>query len=1120
MRRTFPTALALLLGLFAGPAGAAELILPQNRSAFYSSEPIEFAVAGLAKGKSATLALVPQGKGAQPLSFRLDGDGSTLLAVLPAHALAPSAYVLRLDGKDAHKITVSSGVNVSTMLLSQTVSDPRTAGGNFFLGNAFSFGLLDRVGRPRLDLRNGRSGGMQAFDNAVRDNLPTVVYMYWTGYVTHKPFGSEKSWAAKDMMEATRLLSFHTAQRLRRYGPNVHMVGALDEPGLSWGKTPAGGMASGFPNWDEADWYSARGWKYTQGPAARPAEDWMKYLTVRCGIMKEMNAQAKKDLKTVWPGLVFSTDLYAPHAVMDGTDPLNQEVNDVPSSHVFVDWGTSRAGALSGLYLEKAHNPTLPIAHAMNGQLFAETVPQPHQSNAYRVTLNAMLAAGLYSNWWLNPTGMKEADLAAINEPGLRVGPLFRQFRPAGHDVAVLWSFTEIGMRQKDTCAREAKKKTGEQIKLLIASMPDVPGAKDKEVEVNAYNVGGNYKEQVLNAHQALVRAGYPAHVLHERVLGDQLKNYKTLVVVGQTFELPKEVRKTIDDWVAKGGTVVVDGTTKAKLPGAVLTKADFRDPGFRWSAFFTKAERKDHPFKSNREASYYLTNYFMEEMVRAAVGPMKDAMKKTKSRPAAVTDSTHLLIEKHVAGKGALYLVLNAHEKLPTIPADKRHYLYNYAAHKATFVLQGIQPGSVVYCIEGADWKKVREVKDWDKPQTATFEPGEMKLFLVAPKNLEPLRLSATPVPSGVRVEAVLESEARTCPHPWPLALTVTGPDGKELYRAHRSTDWRGGYEEVFPLGANASPGRYTVLAESPAGALKATKQFEWKPPAPKLTTLPGRVRVFDETTLRTFLGGKPEVVIATGNEGQKGLAEKLAADLKARGIQATIKPEGEVFRKVAYPRVWSPYATVYSASRPQKRPKDMKVKSEIAVGVAKDGTFTARTKDGKDVRDDWRLPNALVTIGGDGFVDFGGDRELCYEPGVKLYFNDKRQLTVVKGEAKEAKTTKEFRARWARPWARLTSHVGAYQLPAQLPEAWTTDRHLILLGDSKSGTAVAALQASELLPQVADGKYPGAGKALVSFAWSPFGVERNVVLIGASDKVGLEAGIARLVELVPRGK
>src|SRR5260370_28211523 len=103
--------------------------------------------------------------------------------------------------------------------------------------------------------------------------------MYWPGYVRHKPFGSEKSWPDRHMIEATRLLNFHTAQRVRRYAKNVHAVGTLDEPGLSWGKTPAGGMASGFPNWDETDWYAARGWQYTHGPGGRPPEDCLQYIT-------------------------------------------------------------------------------------------------------------------------------------------------------------------------------------------------------------------------------------------------------------------------------------------------------------------------------------------------------------------------------------------------------------------------------------------------------------------------------------------------------------------------------------------------------------------------------------------------------------------------------------------------------------------------------------------------------------------------------------------------------------------------------------------------------------------------------------------------------------------------
>jgi hypothetical protein len=1112
MLRALWPALAFAL-LLAPRAQAAELILPQNRTAFYSTEPVELAVAGLKKGEKTALDIVPASKGLKTHSFPVPGNGSTVLAVLPAGALAPSAYTLRLGGKDAGKITVSAGGDPDTVLMSATVGNPRQAGANFLLGNAFGFGLLDPLGQPAKDLRGRRSSGMQAFDNAVRDNLPTVVYMYWTGYVTHKPFGSEKSWAAKDMMEATRLLSFHTAQRLRRYNENIVMVGTLDEPGLSWGKTPAGGMASGFPNQDEEEWYAKRGWKYTQDPASRPAADWMKYMTVRCAIMKEVDHQAKKDLKSIWPEMKFSTDLYAPQAVMDGTDPLNQQINDIPSSHVFLDWGVGKLGGLSGLYLEKAHHPTSKIAHAMNGQLFSASVPQPNQRNSYRLMLNAMLASGLYSNWWLNPTGMTNEDLAWVNEPVSRLGPLFHAFDPKGHDVAVLWSFTEICMREKDVTAREAKKKTGEQIKLMIASLPDIPGAKDKLVDINAYNVGGNYKEQVLSAHQALARAGYPAHILHERILNAKvLDRYKTLVIVGQTFDLPADLKKIIDLWTVKGGTVIVDETSKVKFERTVVTKADFRDPAFRWGAYFGLAEKKDHPFKNNREASLYHTNYFMDEQVRKAVAPLKESMKKTRSQPAIDTDSIHLAAEKHTFGPASLYMVINAFEKLPDIAADKRYWLYNYAPHETTFTLKGIKPGSAVYCIEGQDWKKAREVKDADKPQKASFEPGEMKLYLVVPRRPTQLRADAVYEGGQIVVRTSIADAKGSMKVPWPVAVTLSDPAGKEMARIYRSTALGAA---VFSLGTNSPAGEYTARITSPLGGLSHERKVKVAGEAVALRFNNDTVRVFDQKEIQEFLRKKPALVVAY-SDVHKEAATKLAADLTAAGIKTTAKPEKDVLRKVPYPRVWNPFAMVYAPDKtdPVKVKKGLTIKNEITLGVDKAGTLTAKTADGKDVSQDWRLPNSLVTITGEGFVDFGGDRELCYEAGVKLYFDERRQMKVLNAEAREVQTTAAFRKKWAKPWSRLTTHVGAYQLPAQLPEAWTTDSHLILLGDGKTSPAVAALQASEILPQAADDKYPGPGKALLQIAWSPFAVEKNVLFIGAADKEGVQAGIARLLK------
>jgi hypothetical protein len=1105
--------LSLLAGLLAAawPARGAEILLPQERSAYYSDEPIELAVAGLDRGTAAALELVPAGNGLFPVKLAVKGDGSTVALTLPPGSLAPDTYTLRLDGQAAGKLTVSTGVNESTLLLSQTVNDPKAAGGNFLVGNAFSFGLLDPQGRPLRDPRGRRSQGMEAFEKSVRADLPALVYVYWTGYVLHKPFGSEKSWPNPQMIEATRLLNFHTAQRLRRYARTVHAVGTLDEPGLSWGRTPAGGMASGFPNWDEEAWYRARGWAYTDNPASRPDDDWMKYLTARCAIIKEVNAQAKKDLKTVWPGVVFSTDLYAPQAIMDGTDPLNQQVNDVPSSHVFLDWGVGKLGALSGVYLEKAHAPASKLAHAMNGQLFGATVPQPAQSNAYHLMRNALLAAGLHSNWWLNPTGMGPADLAAVNEPGLRLGPLFVEMAPRGHDVAVLWSFTEIGMREKDITAREARKKTGEQIKLLIPTLVETTGQKDGMMEVNAYNVGGNYKDQVLGVHQALTRAGYPAHILHERLLPQgALKDYRTLVVVGQTFALPAGVRKAIADFVEGGGQVVVDPTTTVKLPGSVPMKADWRDPGFYWGSYFTRVDRKDPAFKSARDASYYWTNFFMDSKVRGSVPAVREALRGTKSRPVLVTDSVHLAAEKHVGGEGAIYLVLNAFEKLPEIPPEKSYFLYNHAPYSANFTLKGIAPGSVVYCFEGTDWKKVRKIEDPQAAQAGEFAPGEMKVYLVAPRQ-----------PGGLDVEAEVQrgmlavrAGLRGVKTAWPLAVTVRGPGGREMYHVWRATDAAGSYRESFPIGANAAAGMYTVQVGSPAGPLEGEAKAEHRPAEVAAVVREEGVRVFDREAMTGFLAGKPEVVIVLGNEGQKGAAQKLAAGLKEHGIPASVQPEAEVLRKARYPRVWNPYADVFVAAGEEKKAPGP-IKAEIKLGVAADGTVTALAADGKEVAGDWRRPQSRVTFVGDGWVMYDRDREQCFEPGVKMYIDDKGQMTVLRGEHKEERTTAAFRARWSRPWQHLSSHVGAFQLPPELPEAYRADSHLILLGDSSSGTAVAALQASEILPQVADARYPGKGKALVSFAWSPFAVEKNVILVGAADAGGLNAGIARVIEL-----
>ena len=805
--------LLCLCGLLMGvTVQAAEIIFPQNRTAFFSDEPIEIAVAALAKDAAAKVEIIPATPTATALAFTVTGTGSTITSALPPLALAPGKYRVQLDGVLVADLTIASGVWQSSMLVGQAGNQPE-GGANFVLGNTFSWGLLDQDGQPQVDMRGKKSGTSTACEQWLAADRPVINYMYLTGYVLHKPFGTQKSWANDRMMEAIRLMSFAEGQRLRKYGKAIYSVGPIDEPGLSWGATPAGGMASGFPNWDEQPWYEQHGWKYTQDIAAGSDAEWMKYLTARCAILKDTYVQASKDIKASFPSVKYAGDLYALSAVMDGTDSLNQTANDIPTSHVFFDWFGGPLAVTGQLYLEKAFTPTAKIAHAMNGQL--QGTPANPMRPLYNTLMNGMLQAGLKSNWWLNyPLSME--DLLAVNEPAARVGPLFLAMTPGEHDVALMWGFTELALRQKDMAARESKKGDGQQIKLMVP-LPDKGEMTTAELDSNAYEVGYTYVTGALNMHQTLRRAGYPTHFVDERLLPTGiLKNYKTLVIVGQTFPLPADVMTALAKFHQAGGTIIVDKSTTVNIPGAVVcATAEFSADTIRAQGL--QDDRLAKATAGKREASKYESMLYLTEPIRAAVAPVKAALAQSKAQPAVVSDNLDLSVERHVGGAGALYMVLNGHEAYPDGVADDTPYpRYNPAPAKGvTFTLRGIKPGSVVYAIEGLDWKTIHKLEHPGAPQTVDFAAGEMKLYLVAPSDPSNDGSSVTVKNNTLTVTEKL-GKAKM---PWPQQVTITRPDDTALYSVYRATDANGVYTESFPLGANAMPGSYKVVIDSLLG-------------------------------------------------------------------------------------------------------------------------------------------------------------------------------------------------------------------------------------------------------------------------------------------------------------
>ncbi len=1102
---------------------AADLILPQNRQAYFTDEPIEMAVIEAAPDKPSQLIIKPDAAGPSPLTHTPPGTGPTRSFTLPKGSLAPGVYSLTLDGKSAGTLTISSGVITSTMPVSQT-GNPATGGGNFQVSHAFNFGLYDGPDKPALVTRSQRSPGMQAFENAVAQNTPALVYMYWTGFVTHKPFGTEKSWADKDMQSLLSQMNLHLAQRLRRYSKAVMAVGTLDEPGLAWGKTPAGGMASGFPNPDEKPWYQAHGFNWVDNLdnlpktlADLPDNDWVHYVKLRTDILRLTNQQAKDDIKSIWPAAVFATDLYAVHAVMDGCNPASQEINDIPTTHVFFDWMGGPLSVPGQLYLEKATRPADKIAHAMNGQLDGVRGPQRH---LYHTLMNAMLQAGLASNWWLNMALMTQEDLALVNGPAARLGPLFQEMSPRDHDVAVLYSFREMAMRQKEMAKIESANTTGQQPSLLLP-LPDenlaagTPG--QAKIKSNAYEVGGVYGFQLLGTHQALRRAGYPAHFVQDDALDRLLPSYNTLVITGQTFDLDAKAKSAIAAFTARGGRIVIDQSTTIPFPNAITHTAKLSAQDMR--LFQYNAQQTAGKGKSSLEISKYQTNLFGpygDLPFREAAPRILAAMAQTKARRVLNATTSELSVERHVAGEGQLIMVLNGHEALPPM-AEGQYPKYNPVAFETTYTLPGISASNTVYAIQGLDWSSASRLQNPQDPIQAKFEPGEMKLYLVAPKPVEGITTAVRTDGSSITVEARLVGPKM----PWPLTVTVIAPDGGELYKLHRAANASGVYSESLPLGSNAPSGQYTVKVQSLVGPLDSTAQAVFTPSSAAAAAITDSARALDASAIRATLTSKAPIVVGY-TPAQKTLAESLANQLTQAGVNASAKPiDASLWQRRSYPIVFNPFIKNYMATPGSiPLPTEHKLQRSIILTVNKDGTTSATDEQDNPIPGPWRTPGTAVMIRGEPFFDWRDrDIETLYDPGVKFFVLKDGSLLVLSGFSKQVPSNAEFRARFRKPWTEMSRYVGQFQYPPELPTAYQADTHLILLGTGKESPLHAALIASELLTLGVDDKFPGPGRAIIQHAWSPFTLGKNVILIAGSDAQGLQAGVDLLTKTASAG-
>ncbi len=108
------------------------------------------------------------------------------------------------------------------------------------------------------------------------------------------------------------------------------------------------------------------------------------------------------------------------------------------------------------------------------------------------------------------------------------------------------------------------------------------------------------------------------------------------------------------------------------------------------------------------------------------------------------------------------------------------------------------------------------------------------------------------------------------------------------------------------------------------------------------------------------------------------------------------------------------------------------------------------------------------------------------------------------------------EEREKRQRPWEKLRVWAGENGYPPTLPDAFEVKDDLILVGTDSSSILIQALQRASILYRVANGYFPGKGRGVLEYAWSPFALGKDVILVTGSDAKGVERATQRLLSLV----
>jgi len=109
--------------------------------------------------------------------------------------------------------------------------------------------------------------------------------------------------------------------------------------------------------------------------------------------------------------------------------------------------------------------------------------------------------------------------------------------------------------------------------------------------------------------------------------------------------------------------------------------------------------------------------------------------------------------------------------------------------------------------------------------------------------------------------------------------------------------------------------------------------------------------------------------------------------------------------------------------------------------------------------------------------------------------------------------------REKLKKPWEKLFQWTGAKGYPPTLPDAYYVPENIIVIGKDQTSKIINILQRSMILMRVTNYYYPGSGRGIIQYAWSPFTLDKDAILITGSDDEGIEKAAKKLISIA-RGK